>query len=340
MDIAKHLRIVHVNPDDDLVSKRIKAIKALSKGFTSSSTLEEIFERVSAACAIFMQQVELPDSFAANVTAAIKEESVSFVQDGHELEVGICGMLGIMDAISTAAVSQDAGWYITDVTAAAAWSALSFLPPSEGPGLEELRHEAIAIARKRILAVGLESRTRRTIPSLGQFGDEHVTSEDFKKATKPTIEAFQRNAALDREEIDLLWWFLAGASEIYEKPFSALPVFPRAIALGLEMAGFMRSMPTPAHRNLLLHHVNGDESATLTELLEGLGEHCTKLSGVLEYKSVIENAPRVFPLLSSIYKGQDASLGGDMARSISDWALRALLERTVVHLIDSAHRNA
>ena len=331
MDIAKIARIFEPDPDDDLVSKREIAIRNLGTQFSKDKNVTALMVIGSEVCEAFRDSPSMSDALATKVEAAIKKQSASFVKDGRDLEMGVCAAAAVVQCINSDAKARD-GWLVSDVLAVALWSALSFLPACKAPKLEEFRVLAIEAARDRILNTGLETRARHNVPTFGAFEAEEITSETFSSVTTPTIDALRINAALDREEIDLLWWVLGGVSNIFDRPLQSLSPEVRAVTTGVEIGALMRALPTQNHRNLALRGIDETDPLSLPKLLAALGEDRLVVATSFKDESLIDSAPLVFSLLSAIRSGEGAGLGANLPRSLPEWAARALLERAVLRI--------
>jgi hypothetical protein len=146
------------------------------------------------------------------------------------------------------------------------------------------------------------------------------------------------NAALDREELDLLWWMLGERSGILGKPLESLSIPSRAIITGLELGALMRRVPSQSHRNLVMRNVGVSEPMSLPELLVSVGDERTSISETLSKCALLADAPSVFPLLAALRSGGAVGDAAAQRRSLADWAFRALLERAVVHIHDSGSK--
>ena len=331
MDIAKCIRIFEPEPDDDFVTKRQAAIRDLGAQFLKKNKISDLMAIGNGVCEVFRDSPSMPNALATQIEAAIKKQSASFVQEGRDLEMGVCAVAAIVQAINSDGKAQN-GWSASDVLAVTLWSALSFLPACNASKLEEFRMQAVDAARNRIHNTGLETRARHNVPALGAFGGEETTSEAFESATAPTVNALRINAALDREEIDLLWWVLGGASEIFGRPLQSLSPELRAVTTGIEIGALMRGLPTQSHRNLALSRLEEADPLPLLKLLTALGEDRLAVAASFKDESLIDDAPLVFPLLSAIRSGEGTGLGANFPRSLSEWAARALLERAVLRI--------
>lgn len=331
MDIARCVRIFELDPDDDFVLKRAAVIKDLQTQFLKTRNISKLMAIGSGVCEVFRDSPSVPDDLATQIEVAIKKQSPSFVQDGRDLEMSVCAALAVVQSFNSSRKARY-GFPASDILAVAIWSAVSFLPTCNDPKLEEFRGLAIKEGRNRILTAGLETRDRQEVPAFGMFGDEETTNEAFKRATSSTIDALRINAALDREEIDLLWWVLCKTSDILGQPLESLSLPVRAVTTGVEIGALMRALPTQSHRNLALRGLDEAEMYSLSNLLEALGEDRLAIAASFKDESLIDDAPLVFPLLSAIRLGQGTRLGADLPRSLSDWCARALLERAVLRI--------
>ena len=338
MDIAKCVRIFEPDPNDDFVTKREAAIKDLQTRLLKTRAMSDMMAVGSGVCGVFRDSPSIPDTLATKIEAAIKKQSASFVKDGRDLEMGVCAAAAVVLSFNSNGKVLDDGWSASDILAVALWSALSFLPPCNDPKLDNFRAQAVDAARNHILTTSLETRARQEVPALGAFGGEEITTEAFASATAPTVNALRINAALDREEIDLLWWVLGGASEIFGRPLQLLSPEAHAVTTGVEIGALMRALPTQSHRNLALRGLEEADPLPLPDLLAALGEDRLVVAASFKDESLIDDAPLVFPLLSALRSGEGSGLGADLPRSLSDWGARALLERTVLQIQHGGHR--
>ena len=230
------------------------------------------------------------------------------------------------------------GWAAADALATALWSGASFLPANPDPKLEELRSQAIAAAQQRILESSVDTRNRHKVPDFGQIGGETLDAAAFRAATAGTIDALRYNAALDREELDILWCVLAATSTVLEKPLASLSPASRAIATGIELGALLRGLPGQSHRNLSVRSVEEAEPLSLGGVVDALGDDRPALAASFGSEPLVDNAASVFPLLNAIRAGSGASAGAEVRRPLREWCARALLERAVLRVQYPEHR--
>ena len=331
MDVARFVRIFEPDPSDDFVAKRTAAIRQLKTHFLKQRDVGKLMSLASETFGVFLDSPVVPESHAGAIEGAIKKQSESFVRDGRDLEMSVCAMIAVVNAIQGSGKASE-GWTVADVLATAVWSRASFLPANPEPKLEELRSQAVDAAKQRILVSSLDTRVRRNVPEFGQFGDDALGAEAFREATGATIDALRYNAALDREELDMLWWVLGDTSNVLEIPLTSMSPETRAIASGIELGALLRTLPGQSHRNLCARSVGETEPMTLAGVLEALGDDRTALAASFANEALVDEAASVFPLLNGIRAGSSALAGSEVARPLKEWCARALLERAVLRV--------
>lgn len=336
MDIGKYIRIFETGPDDAFIEKRESAIKDLRAHFLKNATVQGLVTLASDCFGVFEEKIEMPDELAQQVELAIQKYSPSFEAAEKDLEVGVCAALAILGVIKSSSKATQ-GWLVADVLAFSCWSGLAFLAQSKISRLEDLRSELVEASRARILKTGLETRERVKVPDFAEFGASG-TKEEFAKSTSATIAALKYNSALDREEIDLLWWVLSGYSNLMCEALASLDVELRAIAAGIEVGSMLRALPTAAHRNLALKGINSEKKYQLSDLLTALGNDMSQLAESYSAETIVDAAPAVFPLLHSIRHNTSSLEGGRIVRTLGEWAARALLERSVLRIQHAGKR--
>jgi hypothetical protein len=336
VDIATHVRIFEMAPTDDLVEKRTAAVKELGTRFSQRETVSKILQLANDLSVGIATKGKIPDALAEEIGAAIKEQSASFVLTGQEIQVLACALMGSLQVLEAAKPSSGV-WSRHDVLAAGLWSALSFQPALSEPKLEALRTEMLTRSRNQIVATSSSARKRVPVSDfsvdLSNLDEEWTNfAARLKAGTEETIAALRTNAALDREEIDLLWWVLADRSALLEARLSSLPPATAAVASGLEAARLLRRLPGDAHHHLVTRNIANGEPLNLVSLIRTMGEDRTKVTATFQEKTMLSRFPAVFPLLSAITTGHVLQTGTRKKQSLSDWAGRALLEGAILHL--------
>lgn len=332
--LALHMRISTLSPNDDEVNSRRAAGIALASAWSKSKSATTAIERAQQVAAALWSDVP-PVNLAAEVETTVQAHSSSFLASNRPLEVGICAAVAVSGMLESK-INVD-GFSTTDIFATALWSALSFQPPLQDAKREAMRVEILEGVRARAMEASDLSRTRTAVEDFGAFavvdGDEAKTTTNFKKATGDTIKALRRNAALDREEIDFLWWTLVARSRVLKKPLQAIDEPVRAVVAGIEAAQYLRRLPCEAHRELVLRSLDTNPSLNLNALIAALGESREKVATAYLDSADATAQPLVFPLLNTIHTGLVDADGASIERSSEEWGARALLEAGLLRLI-------
>jgi hypothetical protein len=227
------------------------------------------------------------------------------------------------------------GWMIADVYSNALWLALAFQPVLENEKREKLRREVLDLAQARSVKSAERARERDAVPDPADLVvtvAEGSATTNFKKAALATIEALGRNAALDREELDFMWWSQLARSRLLDRPLGGLSEPVRLVASGVEATAHLRRMPAEVHRDLVLRTVDADPELDLAALVAEIGDDRERLAGGFQTHNVNAH-PTVFPLLHAVSTGEAAGPGADIKRRASTWGSRALLEGALARMM-------
>lgn len=335
-NIASHIRIYDPNPTDELVIKRTAAVKEISSLYSKGQPVVVTYKLCSDLAQALESEGEMPDEFASIIEAAIQKSSKAFIAEGNHLEMKVCALLGALQAVSITRGSS-AKLQTPDITAICLWSALSFQRPLSEPKLEILRTEVLEKARELTLKIATATRVRFKVPDIEieetDETDATTLFNNFKEAADETIAALRDNSAVDREEIDLLWWVLSDWSDLLQRRYSHPDkVVANSIAAGLEAGALLRRLPSDAHRHLVLRHVPDVEAIDMNELLTALGTEAHQLASSFAGNTIVTKNPSIFPLLSALVQGESNQPSGQIKHSLKDWAARALLERSTLFI--------
>jgi hypothetical protein len=281
----------------------------------------------------------LPEAIANEVAGHIREHAPSFVRvDAFgDLQVTVVACVAALSLVSSDLTGG--GWTCPDALAAGLWSALWFQQPLSEVKLEELRLDLLSASRVRVSKVAQSARLRREVPEIGPVTIDQNSlngskvNNAFARAVGPMVGALRDNAALDREELDFMWWLLSERSELLDEPLAVLHGASRAVVCGLDAAGKLRRLPANAHRDIVLHKVSGTERASLGEVLDMLGERRNRIAQGLGTRA--KECADVFPLIFAICEGATSHPFSAEKLAPSEWAARALLEGAIHRLLQN-----
>jgi GTPase-associated system helical domain len=331
MNLAQHMRISGLQVLDEDVTSRRQAANDLKTKWLKTTKIDVLFKRAGEIAIAIGSEEAPPQNLCAEVETAVQVHASAFLSSERPTDVGVCAAAAFA-AMLEGGLKAD-GWTNVNVMATALWSALAFQAPLQDSKREALRAEILNAAHEHSMQAAEEARKRSEVADFAEFSvadDDAQTKAAFKKATDATIRALRRNAALDREEIDFLWWTLGSRSRVLKRPFSKIDEPVRLVAAGIEAASYLRRLPCDVHRELVLRHVDDDAKTDLIGLLASIGEDRAYLVGELVKDARIAANPIVFPLLLALVSGQAGTVGGAEQRSSSEWGARALLEASLL----------
>jgi hypothetical protein len=330
-DVARHIRIFDKEPSDDLVVKRSTTIAAMAEKFLKLKTYEDYFQVAEdIAHAVESEGFRVSANRAIDVEEAIRAESPAFDRDGQDLQILTCLMLAALKATKDAQPTSTA-WSRPEIVAVSIWLSLGTQTPRTEPKVESLRAELVEASRNLINRSADGSRARTAIPDpavkIMELTDAKV-AESVNKGLLKSIEALRQNAALDREELDMLWWSLGDWSNLQQQHFRQLPMQVAAVTAGIEGSNLLRRLPSEGHKHLVLRHIVDDSERSAVELAASLGDGAKAIRDAYSAHGYVKKFPHVFRLLATISgENVDTQLLGNRS-----WGARAMLESTVLRL--------
>ncbi|UCV07035.1 GTPase-associated system all-helical protein GASH [Dechloromonas denitrificans] len=333
-NIAVHMRISGVTVSDDDVNSRCAAATSLATSWGKEKNVSKILSKAVDVAEALGGDGNPPPSLGSEIQGAIQKKSSSFLYEERPLEVGVCAGMAMLSILS--ATPSNHGWLTADIYAIALWSALAYQPVLEAERRESLRQEVLGAAENRVATAAEKARQRTDVPDPSNveitIDETKAAKNNFKEAMAGTVEALRRNAALDREELDFLWWAQLGRSRLLKRQLSAVAEPTRIVTAGIEGAKMLRRLPCEVHREIVLRTLNQDTELDLTEMLAAVGDDRTALGAAFVEGSVAAH-PTVFPLLHALATGEVVGSSAAVKRRISEWGERALLEAGFAKLI-------
>lgn len=325
-NLALHMRITGLAISNEDVDSRKKAIVDLTNTWKKSANAGALVAKADEICIALGSDGQPPATLLSEVESAIQKRASAFLGSESPLEIGICAAMAIASVVSIKYASP--GWTVSDIYSNALWSGLSFQTVLEEGKRENLRREVLELSKEKSLESADAARERHDVPDPEELVvevNEGTVTTNFKKIIKGTVQSLRRNAALDREELDFLWWSQLGHSRTLKRPLAEIPEATRLITMALEAADLLRRFPAQVHYELVLRTVEHDPELNLAELLEVIGEDLETLKTLIS-KSQITQAPNVYPLLNVLVSFPESGVKVSRKLRASEWASRALLE--------------
>lgn len=334
IDVAKHVRVFEKDPSDEFVQKRIAVVAVIVEKFAKLAAVEDILLLAHDIGIALVNADSLPNQRAVDIETIIRNQSTAFVRDGQDLQILTCALLAVLQMISEA-TSSGGLWSRREVLAVGLWLSLSFQEPRTETRLETLRSEVVETSQQFIHRAAFDARRRQNVPDITVKAKDNAAPPDAAeliKASNKAVEALRTNAALDREELDLLWWALNDWSSLLKMRFSDLPGSPATIASGLEAGTLMRRIPSESHKQLVLRYAKKNPTLTCGQLIESFGDRTARISEGVKPNQMHDSCFAVFPLLRSLRGTLPTGTQAELKFPLKDWGARALLESSLVHL--------
>ena len=215
-NLPAHMRISTLTPSNEDVDARRATIGELSAAWIKINNVDAILAKAGMIADALGGDGKPHRDLGTEVQGALQKHASAYLYEERPFDVGICAGMAAMSLLRGAPSTH--GWTVADVYSNALRAALSFQPTLEAEKREKLRREVLTEARDHSQASAEKVRDRIDVPDLGELdvtiAEGAKPTTNFKKATVATIEALRRNAALDREEIDFLWWVQLNRSRL------------------------------------------------------------------------------------------------------------------------------
>jgi hypothetical protein len=203
-------------------------------------------------------------------------------------------------------------------------SALSARPAAGNKHIRSM-FAALASAGEKVLASAARRRRQRGNGALAKLDKLKKPAEgtDVWETIMPAVKAAMDEAsaqeAVDREELETLWWMFGAYSEIEQKPLAELSPSAAAFCSGIELAKRALLPPTPAAVAMVKRAVEtGRKPSTLgaLSLPETIGEWSASMLDALsppdaESDGLLSGHPALLPL--SYACNDSPKLGKDFA---------------------------
>lgn len=339
-NMSLHMRISGINVTDADVSSRIAVATSLKSKWIKEKNLESVITNAVEIAKALGGGVIPPPKLGAEVEAAIRKKSPSYLLVERPLDIGICAGMAIVSLLDSSRSTIKS--MVAETYGLALWSTLSYQPVLDDERREKLRCEVLNAASSWSRKSAEKARERIDVPDLPAIkitiSDSGEVSNNIGEAITNSIKALRCNAALDREEIDFLWWAQLGRSRLLDKQLASISEITRIVAAGIEGASMLRGLPCEVHREIVLRTLDQDPSLDLAELIAALGDDRVVL-GEAFIEGCVITYPTVFPLLHALATGKTGEKGAAEKRDASEWGTRALLEAGFANMMMKGKKN-
>jgi hypothetical protein len=348
-------RVVNPNPSDDLIEKRKASASALLEHLSADVGHSLLLPCIVGVVKGFDAKFDQDSEIVKLAVDAIQKRQPAFPQDLSEnaLEVRMLCSTAIGEILhlrlQTSAAADDRSALIASLVT----SALPIRPPCREKHLNSVLKELTGLAKDVSERDSLERRNRKAF-SFGELEEVKTAAlASFWASLLPNLENcarhLQQQAAVDREELDVLWWMYTGFSVTTE---TALEDFkPGAISLccGAELANLVVIPPTRSSRDMVRRVIRDHRKKTSPReitLIQFAADWKDQLLPLLAsndgtMKKLVQTYPAIFPLswiCSRLIESQGTATWGDELNtktgipevrelSFEDWGIQVFNER-------------
>ena len=346
-------RVVNPRPPSEVIDNRKAAAHDIMTAIAHADDWDLALDCASGAVVGFEAGFTQDADVVKSLVGAIRAHDSSFPEDLTEnaLELRVCAALALgemLEAKASAAV----------VIGSLLRSGLGVRPAPAGRFLKQMVGEltsasakalsdAAELRRQRLVGIG------RDLRELAEPSDYETAWNGLVPAIRAALDEVGKQSAMDREEINILWWMFAGTSTMGQQ-FAEMPVGAAALCCGAELGSLCILPPTSSHEAMVRRaYETGRKQDDVTKgTIETVAAHWTApIQSALvpdqDDRDFAMNHPALFPLswLCSRLLASDGSKGwaaefkgstkipASCTRSSVDWAIQAFRERTALRTL-------
>lgn len=299
---AEWYRIVDVKPSGKTIDNRSAAVRSVIDSIEKADDHRLLLNCAAGVVAGFDVTSKDDSPVVRTLVEAIKAADSAFPGDLSEnaLELRVCAALALgeileqgddVDELSDSAL----------LAASVLRSGLSSRRSQKGKHLKQMLDELNSGARTRLTAGG--NSRRRSLDSLVERFQPLPAPANLPAAIQEAMAEIAQQSAIDREELNVLWWMFAGVSVTTASPISELETGAAVLCCGGELGTQCLIPPTPGIEGMVrAAYCAGRSGSGLTDrtLKEVATAWTNELPTVLvpdqNAKELAQTYPSLFPL--------------------------------------------
>jgi hypothetical protein len=349
-------RIVNSSPTTQTIDNRKEAIRTVVDTLDEARDLDGALGFAAGVVAGFEMNFTQNSPVVQALVRAIRARESAFPEDLSEnaLELRACAAVVVGEIIAPGDDQVPKAMALP--VAAALRSGLGARPSSAERFLAQVLHELDDVAAKALALAALSRRQPQTelaqrFDNLQEMADLSALSAAWKSfipALRGAMKEITAQSAIDREEIDVLWWMFGGASITTGKPMAEMAAGAAALCCGAELGSQCLVPPSPAFEAMVRRaYETGRKPDEMSKksLTSVAADWHGQLASVLVPDEATRALARKYPLLFPLSWLCDRLLSSMGARGWADefkrmtnmspshvlppasWAVQALRER-------------
>lgn len=235
-------RLIHAAPTEEMVTRRKAIVSNIVESFDSDKDIDGVFRLVSAALTGLSPSIVADVEYGESLTKVTREHQQAFPallsENALDLQLTACLVVG---ELLTRKRSRQSWMEPQTAVAALCLSTVGLMLSAKGLHLDSVRETLVAKSRERLTSEATKMRERKAV-DYGAELDEVAPPGDiasFWNELKPKLidafDAIARASAIDRDELEVLWWLYNNTSHIFGKSLSEMAAYDVALACSIEL---------------------------------------------------------------------------------------------------------
>ncbi len=234
-------RLIHPTPTDAMVMRRKAIVNRILGNIDSEKDINAVIRLVSAALTGLRPEIAADLQYGEFLTKVTLEENEAFSSLLSEtaLDLQLTACLAVGELLTRKVTKQT--WMEPRLSiASVCLSTAGLLPSAQGQHLMTIRENLISRSRELIAAGAIEIRKRpecdlSVLDELSPSGTVDAFWTELQPVLSSAFTALANASAIDRDELEVLWWIYNGRSRLFSKALADLPAYDVAFAGAIEL---------------------------------------------------------------------------------------------------------
>ncbi len=355
------LRIADVKPSAEKVKLRTESATDILAQVDAQKGRDVLLALLQGVIGGFEKSPFTQESpVVALIIKAIKDQDAAFPNDLKENATELRAVAAIVVAEMLIRSNSDRADENRNIAALAVRSALSLRPQSSEKHLRWALETLLSASDQVLQAVALQRRKRgnSALQAVNKMKETTVATDLWAVVApkvKAALQETAKQAAIDREELETLWWLFGGYSELKHQPLVELSASAAAFCSGFELA--LRALIPPcvsAAAMVKRATETGRKAAVLASnsLQESIKDWSAEMLTAMapadgKCDDTILKHPALFPIAWACHRLRDCTgarklgkefLGAtgipvDQAHAPADWGIQVFREKILLRIL-------
>lgn len=234
-------RLIHPTPTEEMISRRKAIVGSVLKNFDSDQDVVDVFRLTSAALTGLSPGISADVEYGQTLTVVTKEHHLAFpsLLSENTLDLQLTACLAVGELLTR---KHSKGTWKDSQTAIAALclSSAGLIRVDGGLHLRTVHETLLSVSRDLLARTAKVARSRPEI-DLGELAELSPTGDvagfwiELKPILEAALENITRASAIDREELEVLWWLYNNESSTFAKQLSEMGAYEVAFSASIEL---------------------------------------------------------------------------------------------------------